>query len=326
VLIIGDLNSYAMEDPIVALQNAGYTDLVAAFGGPTAYGYVFDGQLGYLDHALSNDSLTPQVAGVAEWHINADEIPLFDYNDDARDAGEAAFEEESDSLPLYEANPFRTSDHDPVIVGLNLAFNSPPTVDAGGPYSVVEGQSVEVTATGSDPNGDALSYAWDLDNNGSFETLGQTVTFDAAGLTVPAVYTIRVQATDAFGLTAVDEALVYILYDFAGFFPPIDNLPAFNVVKAGQAIPVKFSLNGDRGLDIIASGYPKVTAIACDSGAPQETVEETVTAGNSGLSYDPETDTYTYVWKTNRGWKNSCRQLAIQLDDGSIHYANFKFN
>jgi hypothetical protein len=124
VLIIGDLNSYAKEDPIVALQNAGYTDLVAAFGGPSAYGYVFDGQLGYLDHALSNSSLTPQVAGVAEWHINADEIPLFDYNDDARTADEASFEEESDTLPLYEPNEFRTSDHDPVILGLGLDFNA----------------------------------------------------------------------------------------------------------------------------------------------------------------------------------------------------------
>lgn len=122
VLIIGDLNSYAKEDPIVALQSAGYTDLVAQFGGPGAYGYVFDGQLGYLDHALSNPSLTPQVADVAEWHINADEIPLFDYNDDVRDPGEAAFEEESSVLPLYEPNAFRTSDHDPVIVGLNLTI------------------------------------------------------------------------------------------------------------------------------------------------------------------------------------------------------------
>ena len=58
---------------------------------------MFDGQLGYLDHALANASLPPQVTGVAEWHINADEIPLFDYNDDARTADEAAFEEESDS-------------------------------------------------------------------------------------------------------------------------------------------------------------------------------------------------------------------------------------
>ena len=89
MLIIGDLNSYAMEDPIVALETAGYTNLVKLFGGSDAYGYVYDGQLGYLDHALANSSLNPQVAGVTEWHINADEIPLFDYNDDARTADEA---------------------------------------------------------------------------------------------------------------------------------------------------------------------------------------------------------------------------------------------
>jgi predicted extracellular nuclease len=121
VLIIGDLNSYAQEDPIAALRAASYTDLVAHFGGPDAYSYVFDGRLGYLDHALANASLSSQVTGVAEWHINADEIPLFDYNDEVRDAGEATFEEESDVLPLYEANAFRTSDHDPVVVGLELS-------------------------------------------------------------------------------------------------------------------------------------------------------------------------------------------------------------
>jgi predicted extracellular nuclease len=120
VLIIGDLNSYAKEDPIAALESDGYTNLVAEFGGPGAYSFVFDGQLGYLDHALANGSLTPQVVDVAEWHINADEIPLFDYNDDARTTGEASFEEESDALPLYQANEFRTSDHDPVVIGLEL--------------------------------------------------------------------------------------------------------------------------------------------------------------------------------------------------------------
>ena len=130
VLIIGDLNSYAKEDPIAALQNAGYTDLVAQFGGPSAYGYVFDGQLGYLDHALANADLLSEVTGVAEWHINADEIPLLDYNDDVRTTGEAAFEEESDSFPLYAPNEFRTSDHDPVIVGLNVCDEIAPTFDA----------------------------------------------------------------------------------------------------------------------------------------------------------------------------------------------------
>jgi predicted extracellular nuclease len=128
VLVIGDLNSYAREDPIVALETAGYTDLVQAFGGASAYSYVFDGQLGYLDHALANASMRPQVTGVAEWHINADEIPLFDYNDDVRDPGEASFEEESDTLPLYAADRFRTSDHDPVVVGLDICDDIDPTL------------------------------------------------------------------------------------------------------------------------------------------------------------------------------------------------------
>jgi hypothetical protein len=127
VLIIGDLNAYAKEDPIVALRNAGYSDLVAAFGGSDAYSYVFDGQLGYLDHALANLPLTPQVTGVAEWHINADEVPLFDYNDEVRDACEASFEAESDTLSLYHADAFRTSDHDPVIMGLDLRKVVGPT-------------------------------------------------------------------------------------------------------------------------------------------------------------------------------------------------------
>lgn len=119
-LIIGDLNAYAKEDPITAIRNAGYTDLVALYGGPTAYGYVFDGQTGYLDHALANNSLLAQVTGVAEWHINADEPPSFDYNDTVADTGEASFEAKPSALPLYQADERRTSDHDPVLIGLDL--------------------------------------------------------------------------------------------------------------------------------------------------------------------------------------------------------------
>jgi predicted extracellular nuclease len=324
VLIIGDMNSYAKEDPIAALQDAGYTDMVAAFGAPNAYGYVFDGQLGYLDHALANSSLVPQVAEVAEWHINADEIPLFDYNDDVRTADEAAFEEESDVLPLYEPNEFRTSDHDPVVVGLDL-INYPPTADASGPYSVIEGGSIALNATGVDPEGTAVTFEWDLDNNGSFETPGQNVNFSAASITAPATRTVKVKVTDAFGNFTVDEATVYVLYNFTGFFQPVDNLPVFNSVKAGQAIPVKFSLNGNHGLSIFSAGYPKSDVIACNSTDPVDGIEETATAGGSSLSYDPLTDQYNYVWKTDKLWANACRQLVVKFVDGTFQRANFKF-
>ena len=125
VLVIGDLNSYRNEDPIRALEAAGYTDLVEQFGGDDAYGYLFDGQLGYLDHALANASLRSQVTGATEWHINADEVQLLDYNDDVRSTGESAFERESGARPLYAADPYRSSDHDPVVVGLDLDQTGP---------------------------------------------------------------------------------------------------------------------------------------------------------------------------------------------------------
>ena len=139
-LIVGDLNSYAKEDPIAALETKGFTNLVAAEIGAEAYSYVFDGQWGYLDHALGNDAIVPHVTGVAEWHINSDEPSVLDYNDDFKSAGQLA--------SLYAADQFRVSDHDPVIVGLNL--NAPPTVDAGGPYTVAEGGSVTLTASATD--------------------------------------------------------------------------------------------------------------------------------------------------------------------------------
>ena len=120
VMILGDLNAYLAEDPIVALQTAGYTDLASTFIGPDAYSFVFDGQLGTLDYALANAPMLAQVRGVTEWHINADEINLLDYNDDVRDPGEASFERESSVGDLYDPDPFRSSDHDPVVVGLDL--------------------------------------------------------------------------------------------------------------------------------------------------------------------------------------------------------------
>jgi predicted extracellular nuclease len=120
-LILGDLNAYAAEDAVTALTGAGYTDLVAEFGGPGAYSFVFDGQLGYLDHALASQSMVEQVTGAAHWHVNADEINVFDYNDDVRDAGEASFERESEAAPIYDPDPLRSSDHDPLVVGLNLS-------------------------------------------------------------------------------------------------------------------------------------------------------------------------------------------------------------
>lgn len=110
-LIIGDLNSYDKEDPIDTLVAGGYTDLVRGFAGELAYSYVFDGQLGYLDYALASADLVRAVTGTTVWHINADEPDLLDYDTSFKEPAQHA---------LYEPNAFRSSDHDPVIVGLDL--------------------------------------------------------------------------------------------------------------------------------------------------------------------------------------------------------------
>ncbi|MEM9513374.1 MAG: ExeM/NucH family extracellular endonuclease [Actinomycetota bacterium] len=151
-MIIGDLNAYAMEDPIMALTDAGYTDLINEFNGASAYSFVFDGQLGYLDYALANASLLAQVTGVTEWHINADEIPLFDYNDAIRDAGEASFERESAVLPVYAPDALRSSDHDPLVVGLALDSTPPVPTCNGLPATHVgtDGSDVIYGTNGAD--------------------------------------------------------------------------------------------------------------------------------------------------------------------------------
>ncbi|HKO98679.1 MAG TPA: PxKF domain-containing protein [Pyrinomonadaceae bacterium] len=137
--------------------------------------------------------------------------------------------------------------------------------------------------------------------------------------------TVTATADDGAGHISNCSFTVTVQYNFAGFFQPVDNLPALNVVQAGRAIPVKFSLSGDKGLGIFAPGSPSSGPIACNSSDPAVDLEETVTAGGSSLSYNPSTDQYIYVWKTDASWAGTCRQLVVELNDGTIHRANFKF-
>jgi uncharacterized protein len=231
VLILGDLNAYAKEDPIRALEAAGYTNLLAHYQGAGAYSYVFQGQAGYLDHALASAGLAGQVTGAAAWHINADEPIYLDYNVEFKSANHVE--------TLYDPGPFRASDHDPVLVGLSL------TADLG--------------------------------------------------------------------------------YDFDGFYPPVANPPAFNKVRAGAAVALNFSLGGDFGLDVIAVGYPRSEPIECGSVPDGQGIESASGPGGSALSYDPDTGQYTYVWKTEAAWRDTCRQFVLLLVDGSVHRANFDF-
>jgi hypothetical protein len=126
-------------------------------------------------------------------------------------------------------------------------------------------------------------------------------------------------------LSAAEIRLSAQGYDFSGFFRPVDNLPMLNSLKAGSAVPVKFSLAGYQGLDILAAGSPASQRISCSFGGDIDAIEQTVSAGSSSLSYDVTTDRYSYVWKTSSLWAGTCRQLVVELDDGSVHKAFFKF-
>jgi hypothetical protein len=132
-------------------------------------------------------------------------------------------------------------------------------------------------------------------------------------------------ATDLAGNTATASANYRVIYNFAGFFQPIANLPVVNTVNAGQGIPIKFSLSGYQGLNIFAAGYPASSAVPCSASEPGSTIEEVSTPGSSGLTYSAGSDQYSYVWKTERAWKNTCRMLVVRFIDGSEYYAKFRF-
>ena len=199
--------------------------------------------------------------------------------------------------------------------------NTPPTVNAGGPYQVDQGGTVQVSATGTDPENGAIAYAWDLDNNGSFETPGQTATFSAAGLTAPLSRTINVRGTDPGGLTDIKSATVNVVWHNGGFdIPGGGNRPTF---KAGANVPVKFSLGGNHGLDILRPGYPASDAYTCGGTAPTNATGQIDWGGK--LKYDATTDTYSFNWKTDRAWANSCRVLVLGLKDGQTLSASFEF-
>jgi predicted extracellular nuclease len=234
-LILGDLNSYAQEQPIDIIKAGSdgtvgtaddYTNLIAKYQGTYAHSYVFDGQAGYLDHALASQTLVGQVTGATDWHINSDEPDIVDYDTSFKSPSQEA---------TYQPNAYRSSDHDPVIVGLDL-----------------------------------------------------------------------------------------LNFEFEGFQDPIVNPPLVNSINAGAAVPVKFELSGDLGLDVVF-GSPSVTQFNCTLGAGAAMGDAT-TAGRSLVQYDAATNTYTYVWKTDKkDYVDTCRTFELTLDDGTYRQVLFSF-
>ena len=127
------------------------------------------------------------------------------------------------------------------------------------------------------------------------------------------------------GNSASQECAYDVIFDFDGFYPPVEPEPSLNDAKAGQSVPLTFSLAGDQGLGVIAAGYPASQAVTCDTHQPTGDLEPAGRPAKSGLSYASGTGWYHYEWKTDKAWAGSCRALVIQLIDGTEHRATFKF-
>jgi predicted extracellular nuclease len=155
VLILGDLNSYLKEDPITALAARGYQSLY----GPDSYSYQFNGQWGSLDHMLASASLAAQLGSARKWAINSDEAVVLDYNTEFKSA--------SQINSFYNADPFRSSDHDPLLAGflLNPSNRGAASFTINGTSAV--GQTLIAALTTSDPDGEgAFAYSWQSSPNG----------------------------------------------------------------------------------------------------------------------------------------------------------------
>ena len=208
------------------------------------------------------------------------------------------------------------SDTDDVVV--NIVDTTPPVITC--PADVVVNLPPNSSATSMVVNYPAVTAT-----DGCSSSVNVTSN-PASGSVFPiGSTTVHASADDGTTTPSTCSFKVIVQYNFAGFFQPVDNLPVFNVVQAGRAIPVKFSLSGNKGLGIFAAGSPSSGPVACNSSDPASDLTETVTAGGSSLSYDPTTDRYIYVWKTDASWAGTCRQLVVELNDGTIHRANFKF-
>ena len=127
--------------------------------------------------------------------------------------------------------------------------------------------------------------------------------------------TFSVTAYDRAGNVSRATSTYSVLYDFSGFFSPAAAYPTASPMKAGENVPLKFSLNGDQGLDVFAAGSPAWAACGSDA----------ATGADGSLAYNGSNDRYTYLASTSKSWAGTCRDLTVTLRDGTAHRARFTF-
>jgi len=231
----------------------------------------------------------------------------------------ASFAGDATLLPSLVSVPFTISKAHTTLSLLTSGTGAVLTANIAGKTQPLMQQSVRFSVTG--PLGAKDVYA-------ITDYLGRA-TLPAPGLPAGG-YSVTKANFDATATYAASNSLNMsahfsaLGYAFGGFAQPVDNPPTLNVMKAGQAVPVKFSLGGNRGLAIFDAGYPATQSTTCGLAGSSD-VEETSTAGGRSLQYDSAKDQYTYVWKTEKAWAGTCRLLVINFADGTQQRANFQF-
>ncbi|MEL0634290.1 ExeM/NucH family extracellular endonuclease [Pseudoalteromonas carrageenovora] len=201
IILVGDMNAYAMEDPIRKFDEKGYKNIVAELDGNTlGYSYSFSGRAGSLDHALASESLLSKVVAATDWHINADEPIVLDYN--------VEFKSDGQQSTLYAEGPYRASDHDPVIIDIKSEVvltpeEQTPVIEADQTFSIDEGASID-TVIGqlafSDPNADVspvIGFTLTGSDKISINEQGQLIVASELDYSVENTITLSIQATDS---------------------------------------------------------------------------------------------------------------------------------
>ena len=280
-ILMGDYNAYAGEEPLTILAGRGYANLFDR----NVYSYQFDGQWGSLDQATGSASLAAQVTGKTKWHINSDEPTVLDYNTEFKSAGQLT--------SLYAADAFRSSDHDPLLIGLNLNAQTPIVVTnpttaltpASASANVNLGGSVTGTFTTSSTDVTTLNVATTLTKtdgaaagtnptvtapttaapNGTFD-----VTVTSAADTTPGAYRVTVG-------TSSGSASASATYDVNvnGILVSAPSNLSYGAADAATGATTSAAVTA------YGAGTVSYSASATGAGAPSITVTPGTTTGNS---------------------------------------------